>query len=258
MSRALSNLLLLLFLIGILSYGATFAWYMLTSFDIINLVRDANIDDAFYYFQIAKNLADGKFSTFDGGITRTNGYHPIWMLLITPFYWAFGPENALFAIKAFEIILIAGGVVLIFLAVRLAGLPWILLFGVLPALYSHPYLTVGTEAACALFFLGILFLAAILFSRNPDRYAWPLTLIVFILPWVRLEYIAVSLTVAGSLLILSRSRTTEHPSPSSPVKSFAPLLGAGAGISTYFIYNGFVFGDIVPVSGATKLFPIVA
>ena len=256
MSRASSNLPLFLFLIGILSYGATFAWYLLSSFDIINLVRDVNIDDAFYYFQIARNLADGKFSTFDGGITRTNGYHPVWMLLITPFYWMFGPENALFAIKAFEIILIAGGVVLIALAVRLAGLPWILLFGVLPALYNHPYLTVGSEAACALFFLGMLFLAAILFSRSPDRYAWPLTLIVFILPWVRLEYIVVSLAVAGSLLILSRSgsRTTEQRPPSSTAKSFAPLLGAGAGISTYFIYNGLVFGGIVPVSGATKLF----
>ena len=240
-------------LLGIPIYGATFAWYMLSNFDIINLVRDVNIDDAFYYFQIAKNLADGKFSTFDGGITRTNGYHPVWMLIITPFYWMFDPGNALFAIKAFEIILIASGVVLIVLAVRLAGLPWILLFGVLPALYNHPYLSVGTEAACALFFLGILFLAAILFSSNPDRYTWPLTLIVFILPWVRLEYIVVSLTVAGSLLALSRSRTTEHPSPSSSVKSFAPLLGAGAGISTYFIYNGFIFGGIVPVSGATKL-----
>lgn len=139
-------------LFGILIYGTTFAWYMLTGFDIINLVRDVNIDDAFYYFQIVRNFADGKFSTFDGSITRTNGYHPAWMLLITPFYLMFDPENTLFAIKALEIILIAGGVALIARAVRLAGLPWILLFGVLPTLYNYHSLIEGTEAVCALFF----------------------------------------------------------------------------------------------------------
>ena len=87
-----------------------------------------NGDDSFYYFQIARNLAEGKFSTFDGGITQTNGYHPLWMLLITPFYWVFDKEAALFAIKAFEIMLIAGGVALVAAAARLARLPYIALF----------------------------------------------------------------------------------------------------------------------------------
>ena len=39
-------------------------------------------DDAFYYFQIARNLATGHGSTFDG-IHLTNGYHPLWLLLCT-------------------------------------------------------------------------------------------------------------------------------------------------------------------------------
>lgn len=37
-------------------------------------------DDAFYYFQIARNIATGHGSSFDG-IHRTNGYHPLWMLV---------------------------------------------------------------------------------------------------------------------------------------------------------------------------------
>ena len=131
---SLHHTLFALFLAGILACGAAFAGYMLTNFDVINLLRDVNSDDSFYYFQIARNLAKGKFSTFDGGITRTNGYHPLWLLLITPFYWIFDPETALFAIKAFEIMLIAGGVALIAAAARLARLPWILLFATLPLL----------------------------------------------------------------------------------------------------------------------------
>ena len=42
-------------------------------------------DDAFYYFGIARNVAHGHGSTFDG-INLTNGYHPLWMLLSTPVY----------------------------------------------------------------------------------------------------------------------------------------------------------------------------
>ena len=34
-------------------------------------------DDAYYYFEIARNIAAGKGSTFDG-INPTNGYHPLW------------------------------------------------------------------------------------------------------------------------------------------------------------------------------------
>jgi hypothetical protein len=38
-------------------------------------------DDAFYYFQIARNIATHHGSTFDG-IHLTNGYHPLWMLTL--------------------------------------------------------------------------------------------------------------------------------------------------------------------------------
>lgn len=44
-------------------------------------------DDGFYYFEIAKNLAQGHGSTFDR-LNPTNGYHPLWMALCVPFFWA--------------------------------------------------------------------------------------------------------------------------------------------------------------------------
>lgn len=50
------------------------------------LWRDApfafTFDDAYYYFGIARNVAEGRGSTFDG-INLTNGYHPLWMLVST-------------------------------------------------------------------------------------------------------------------------------------------------------------------------------
>ena len=249
-----------LFLLGILGYGGSFAFYMLTKFDLINLIRDVNLDDAYYYYEIAKNLAAGKFSTFDGGITRTNGYHPLWMLLITPFYWICDPVTALFGIKAFEIMLVTGAVVLVVLAARLARLPWLLLFAALPWLLSSFNLTLGMEAAAALFTLGGLFLVLSLFARDPLRWRWPLAVTVFTLPWVRLEYVAISMAATGALCLIEWSRRKDlrlwdrrFISSLSSLKSVIPFAGACAGILAYFAYNGMVFGGLVPVSGASKL-----
>ena len=257
----LRNALFVLFIGGILACGAGFAWTMLARFDLINLISNTH-DDAFYYFQIASNLAEGKFSTFDGGITRTNGYHPLWLFVITPFYWVFDKEAALFAIKAFEIMLIAGGVALVTAAARLARMPWVLMFAALPVLYHIPFLIAGLEAAAALFMLGLFILIACLFARSPVRWKWPLAAVAFALPWVRLEYIAISLAATAALCLLEWSWQERAPSASlgerarsaRSVKAVVPFLAAGAGILVYFAYNGLVFGGIVPVSAATKNF----
>ena len=257
----LRDVLFVLFLGGTLAYGAGFAWYMLARFDLINLISNTH-DDAFYYFQIARNLAEGKFSTFDGGITRTNGYHPLWLFLITPFHWVFDKEAALFAIKAFEIMLVAGGVALVAAAARLARLPWVLMFAALPMLYHIPFLIAGLEAAAALFMLGLFILTACLFARSPARWQWPLAAVAFALPWVRLEYIAISLATTAALCLIEWSWRERAPSASlgerarsaRSMKAVVPFLAAGTSILVYFTYNWLVFGGIVPVSAATKNF----
>lgn len=43
-------------------------------------LHTVTVDDAFYYFTIARNVADGQGSTFDG-LHPTNGYHPLWLVL---------------------------------------------------------------------------------------------------------------------------------------------------------------------------------
>ena len=260
-SPRLRNALFILFIAAILAYGAAFAAYMLTRFDLINLIRDVNVDDSFYYFQIAYNLAHGEFSTFDGGITRTNGYHPLWLFAITPFYWIFDKESALFAIKAFEIMLVAGGVALIAVAARLARLPWILLFALLPTLYGIHILTAGLEAALALFMLGALFLSVMLYARSPARWKWLLAAVAFALPWARLEYIAISLAATGALCLMELSwrdkpfgaSWRESTRALSRLQALPSLLAAVAGILVYFAYNQLVFGVFVPVSGLIKM-----
>lgn len=53
-------------------------------FIISNIVPD----DGFYYFQIARNIVHGLGSTFDG-VNLTNGYHPLWMLVLLPIFAIF-------------------------------------------------------------------------------------------------------------------------------------------------------------------------
>ena len=260
-----------LFVLGILAYGAAFAWDMLDRFDLLNLVRDGFRDDAYYYFQIAYHMAEGRFSTFDGGLTRTNGYHPLWLFAVTPFYWVFDKTEALFAVKAFEIMLLAGGVALVAVAARVARLPWILLFAVLPALYAQPGMLLGMESALALFTLGLLFLAVCLFAHDPVRWRWLLAAVLFALPWARLEYLAIAVAVPMALCFIewtgrlpgAGETATNGSSSRAPglarfrlalPQAAVPLAGTLAGMLVYFAYNGIVFGGVLPVSGATKAF----
>ena len=248
------NPLFILFISGTLAYGAGFAWYGLSHFDKFDMLL-YNYDDAFYYFQIAWYLAQGEFSTFDGGITRTNGYHPLWMFLITPFYWILDKEAALFGIKAFEITLMAGAAALVACAARLARLPWALFFATLPMLYQHHALFWGMEAAAALFMLALFFLAICLYTRDAKRWQWLLTAVAFALPWVRLEYAVVSLASTAALWVVADGRAgapAVHRLRRLFGSSSIPAIGSLAGVLVYFAYNRAVFGGVVPVSGAVK------
>lgn len=48
--------------------------------DADELVLRATSDDAYYYFQIARQLAQGNGPSFDGE-TATNGFHPLWLVV---------------------------------------------------------------------------------------------------------------------------------------------------------------------------------
>ncbi|MCU1370340.1 MAG: hypothetical protein JWO77_1534 [Ilumatobacteraceae bacterium] len=48
------------------------------------LPHTITFDDAWYYFGIARNVAEGRGSSFDG-LNATNGYHPLWLLVCTVF-----------------------------------------------------------------------------------------------------------------------------------------------------------------------------
>jgi hypothetical protein len=66
--------------------GAGFLMSVALAFTSLHFLL-ANIipDDAFYYFKLAQNILKGLGPTFDG-IHQTNGFHPLWLVTILPFF----------------------------------------------------------------------------------------------------------------------------------------------------------------------------
>ncbi len=102
-------------------------------------------DDSFYYGEIARRLACGEGSTFDG-IHPTNGYHPLWMVLCTAvFATPLDGEAAMRALLLLQVPMLGVGL----------GLGWTALQATRPP--AGPAL----ERSLAVGVLGLLLLAAL-------------------------------------------------------------------------------------------------
>src|SRR3989344_1195583 len=102
--------------------------FALAPFDFVlgNLLSD----DSFYYFQIARNIAEGSGSTFDS-VNLTNGYHPLWLIAILPFFYALSdgsvydvvPIHGALGLSAF--LYVAAGFVLLAIIGRYTKSAWV-------------------------------------------------------------------------------------------------------------------------------------
>ena len=61
-------------------------------------------DDVFYYFKTAQNIAAGKGVTFDG-ISQSNGFHPLWMLICIPVFSLANTVNLILPLRIIMIVL---------------------------------------------------------------------------------------------------------------------------------------------------------
>jgi hypothetical protein len=67
-------------------FAAVLAVHLYVAFAPANsLMNWYTTDDAFYYFKTAQNIGLGKDISFDG-ISRTNGFHPLWMMICVPVF----------------------------------------------------------------------------------------------------------------------------------------------------------------------------
>ncbi len=97
--------LLLVYSLGISS------WMLATGLHV-------TMEDGYYYYKIAQNLAQGAGSTFDG-IHLTNGYHPLWLLcLALVFEFVKGTRTALLYGSILQAVFMAAATVLVYRSAR--------------------------------------------------------------------------------------------------------------------------------------------
>lgn len=170
-------------------------------------------DDAFYYFKVAQNIAEGHGSTFDG-MHLSNGYHPLWMLICVPVFALarFDLILPLRLIVLISILLSAGTSVIIFRLLKrwvrepiawLVGLSWALL----PAIARNATLK-GMEAGVNVFFVALLVerVASLREERDEKRkprHIFAIGLIAALAVMSRLDNIFVLLAI-GLWLIFDR------------------------------------------------------
>jgi hypothetical protein len=209
-------------------------------------------DDAYYYFKIAENIAAGNGSTFDG-LAPTNGYHPLWMLILIPIFMLFGDgamfspvHAALVASWCFD----AAAAVLLYIIFRkitssrfIASIV-VFLWALTP---SNFFLTnIGLETPVALF-LALLFLWHMMrTAEKPSlQKALILSVIAGFMMLARTDYFF----IAGAPFILWFLMRKEIRIPAFRYAA-AYLIPASIMLIPWFVWNLTTFGTVVQTSGA--------
>jgi hypothetical protein len=92
-------------------------------------------DDAFYYFGVARHIAQGDGSTFNG-IDLTNGYHPLWLLLLVPIFAVFEEHAALVAVSILSAVLFLASAQLLDRIGRLINRPMAMVISSIPLMVA--------------------------------------------------------------------------------------------------------------------------
>lgn len=221
------------------------------------LPLEAYDDDAFYYFQIARHLARGHGSTFDG-IHLTNGYHPLWLLLCTAFAWI---SESLSSGRLFFILLqltaFASFAVTFFATralLRRSGAQKVLVEISAAAVAMECVLLIhgGMEITLTLplaLVLGVF--------RLRESFRWSLAqssaygLLAALVVLSRLDALLwVALLLAAELLLALRENT--HARLMRFVAIFVAIVAGAVPLAIYGLVNHRVFGLWMPVSAAAK------
>jgi len=240
---------LTLFVIGVYSL---FSKYI---FDIEQIVYAYMVDDAFYYFETAANLAKlGKMS-FDG-ITSSNGFHPLWLFLLVPIYWVgLSKETSLLAgLILADVISLAATLLLFWVLRRRFNI--FLAFGLTFMLFSLTLIPLQYGLETAVLLGSFVALLAFFETRFQDplsnvsyRDCGLLGLLLGFVILARLDHALFSATFVFLFLIFNwRSLLLVEER-----KKIALILSISAAlVLPYLIYNFVTTGYFVPISGVIK------
>lgn len=204
------------------------------------------LDDTFYYAQIARNFAHKGILSFDG-IHETNGFHPVWLFLITPVAYFFPEDEALIrGILLVEAVFSALAIAIMWKLLRRHFSLGSTLIATLLALlfyYANWILICGMEGGLAIAFLFASLHAYESYLERPSLYR--LVLLGVLLGLLTLSRLDTVLLAVGIGIELLR-RKAIYP---------AILLGGLTMIplGAYLLLNLFHFGHVLPANALIKL-----
>jgi len=206
-------------------------------------------DDPFYYFQLASNLIRGYGTSIDGEII-TNGYHPLWVVLISPLFLLRDIDQILpvrLALMLSGALSIGVGMFIFLTARKLTGDGWLALF-----------------AAGVYLFTERIFLFDMFGEPSPLSNLL-IAVLIYIVAKVAVSglypnKLLVWFGIAGGLAILARTDNLVFfglfsllllfwmDEPKRLVRVFASLVIALIVISPWLIWNWAVFGTVIQSS----------
>lgn len=224
----------------------------------IDTVIYRTTDDAFYYFNVARNIVEGQGVSFDG-INRTNGFHPLWMCAILPIYAATSHNGdlAIRMVCCLQAVLAGGSFVFCWFYVkRLAG-TWAAAFAVVALLhpFSLNHMLNGLETGLLVFLAFAMLWATAKYRLTAvdasagHKAALGLGLGLMFLCRLDTAFVPIGLAVLALAFYTDHGR----PSPFRLLAAFWPtLVTFGLVVLPYFVWNGMVFNHLMPISGALK------
>ncbi len=211
----------------------------------------AAADDAYFYLTVARNAAHGHLSSFDG-TSLTNGYHPLWAVMLTPLFMLVQDKDVALFVTLLVCCVLHGITLTVLwriLAGRVSieaacfGTAFFVLFGIVPAWYlGEAPLTMATFALFVGWFLHTALDESA--ARSPWRTGLALGLLAAATVLARLDAI---MPASAALAWLWWVR----PGASRSAATVA-LVTTGVFVGGYVASNVILYGHVVPISGALK------
>jgi hypothetical protein len=203
-------------------------------------------DDFFYYLQVARNIAETGKSTF-GGVTPTNGYHPLWQFLLAAVY-TLGKEKLVYLfVLALQFLGTIATYLLTRRLLRLSGLPGSLSMAIAcwNALFycstAHTGMEIILTVPLALAF-GSFTIGGEYLYRNSRCFAMGLLAAVIILSRLDASIYFVLFAIATALQSLTLTR----------LRALSCFAAGFFPVAVYGVLNLYFFGIPGPVSGYAK------
>ena len=249
--RALVSIAVIL---GVVAMGT----YTVVSRDLRTTVAYAAIDDGLYYVTIARNIVERGMPTVDG-VTSTNGFHPLWMMILLPVAFFFRDPDSTLRATFFVAFVVTTLAALFFSRVsrrmHLSAAGILLAAGLL-FLNLRSFTTLLSTIEAPIVLLAYLAYANYVLSSGEDRFcrsraAFLAGLLGGVAFLARTD--SVFLLVGYAVLLVLRVVRGRVPFATAARSAGFASLGALLLAGPYLIFNLAVFGHLLSVSGYKKI-----